>query len=199
VSYTGIPAEPLASALFLLLALGAAGVVHVWWLRRVTTGFLMRPLDCGLSFRRRRIFGDNKRLRGMVAMPVAAAAIFWLAGSLSETLPMWLALGMWDLSPGRLALLGGAAGLAFMVGELPNSFFKRQLGIAPGQLPQRGWARWLCPLLDRIDSILGTLLVVSLLVPVSVMTWFWLMLIGPAVHALFSAVLFRLRIKERAL
>jgi len=159
----------------------------------------MQPLDLGLSYRRQRIFGDNKRLRGLVAMPAAAMAIFWAAGSLRETLPAWLARGLWDLPPEHYALLGFLAGLAFMLAELPNSFFKRRLGIPPGQLPRTGWARLACSLVDRIDSVLGTLVVVSLLVPVSAMTWFWVLLIGPGVPALFSSVLFRLHVKERIL
>ena len=132
-------------------------------------------------------------------MPVAAAASFWLAGSLRDMLPAWLERGLWDVSPGHYALLGFAAGLTFMLAELPNSFFKRRLGILPGESPQAGWARLVCPLLDRIDSILGTLIAVSLLVPVSPVTWLWVLLIGPGVHALFSTVLFRLHVKERAL
>ena len=197
----GSPAAPpgLSSALFLVLAMSAAGAAHVWWLRQASSGFLMQPMDFGRRVRGRRVFGDNKRVRGLVAMPLAAAASFALLGSLRTALPEWLARGMWEISTGQYALLGLAAGLAFMLAELPNSFIKRQLGVAPGAMPERGWARFLCPLLDRFDSVLGVLLVVSLLVPVAAMTWVWVLLVGPAVHALFSALLYRLGVKARAL
>ena len=191
--------QGLASAVSLLLAMSAAGAVHVWWLKWASADVVMQPLDFGRRFRGRRIFGDNKRLRGLIVMPLAAAASFALLGGLREQLPDWLAVGMWDISAGQYGLLGLAAGLAFMLAELPNSFIKRQLGVAPGEMPDRGWGRFLCPLLDRFDSVLGVLIVVSLLVPVSAMTWVWVLLIGPGVHALFSALLYRLGVKARAL
>jgi hypothetical protein len=47
------------------------------------------------------------------------------------------------------------------VGELPNSFAKRQLGIAPGALGQgaRGKVFWV---VDQLDSLAGMLLFVSI-------------------------------------
>ena len=193
------PLESLSAAVFLLLSMSAAGAVHVWWLTWATSDLLMQPLDFGRTFRGRRIFGDNKRVRGLIAMPIASGAMFALLGGLHRQLPDWLARGMWDLSTGRYALLGVAAGLAFMLAELPNSFLKRQLGVAPGETPGEGLARVLCVLLDRFDSILGVLVVISLLVPTLPLTWAWVLFIGPGVHALFSALLFRLGVKARAL
>ena len=193
------PLEALSPALFLLLSMSAAGAVHVWWLTWATSDFLMQPLDFGRTFRGRRIFGDNKRLRGLIAMPIASGAIFALLGGLQEQLPDWLTRGMWDLSTGQYALLGLAAGLAFMLAELPNSFLKRQLGVAPGEMPGEGFERMLCVFLDRFDSVLGVLIVISLLVPTLPLTWAWVLFIGPGVHALFSALLYRLGVKARAL
>jgi CDP-2,3-bis-(O-geranylgeranyl)-sn-glycerol synthase len=54
-------------------------------------------------------------------------------------------------------------------------------------------------LLDRFDSVLGVLIVLSLLVPVPASTWVWVLLIGPGVHAIFSILLHRLGVKARAL
>ena len=47
-------------------------------------------------------------------------------------------------------LLGGLLGIAYVVAELPNSAFKRRLGIAPGQLPARN--RFWFALMDQADS-----------------------------------------------
>jgi hypothetical protein len=66
-------------------------------------------------------------------------------------------------------------------------------------VPGKGWSRAACLLLDRFDSALGVLVVVSVLAPVPAMTWLWVLLIGPGLHALFSALLFRIGVKERAL
>ena len=86
-----------------------------------------------------------------------------------------------------------------MLAELPNSFVKRQLDIDPGE-PGAG------PLLyvvffvvDRCDSVLGVLVVASVLVPVRPQTWLWVLVLGPCLHAAFSVLLHRLGVKARAL
>ncbi len=104
---------------------------------------------------------------------------------------------LWQLSLAGYAALGMAAGFGFMAGELPNSFVKRQLGIAPGELPKGRWSRRLCSITDRLDSALGGLLLVSLIVPLPWRTWLIMLLVGPVVHSLFSALLYLLGVKKR--
>jgi CDP-2,3-bis-(O-geranylgeranyl)-sn-glycerol synthase len=191
--------EPFAAALFLVLAMSAAGCVHVAWLKSAASRRLAQPIDGGLTVRGRRLFGENKRLRGFVAMPLAGAAVFALLGALREAMPAWLAAGMWPLSPAQYAALGFACGLAFMLAELPNSFVKRQLGVAPGEPPASPMLRAVFFVVDRCDSVLGVLVVASLLVPVQAATWLWVLLLGPCLHAAFSVILHRLGEKARAL
>jgi CDP-2,3-bis-(O-geranylgeranyl)-sn-glycerol synthase len=137
--------------------------------------------------------------RGLMVMPVAAAGAFAGLAYFRDELPGWLGRGMWPLPPTSFAMLGLASGLAFMLAELPNSFLKRQLDVAPGQAPTRRAVAALCFVLDRIDSTIGVLLVLSLLVPVPPQTWLWALLIGAAAHGLFSMLLHALHIKARPL
>jgi hypothetical protein len=67
----------------------------------------------------------------------------------------------------RYAVLGALGGPRIHAGELPNSFVKRQLDIAPGSTHREGADRrrpsrspWI-----GFDSILGMLLAVSLAAP----------------------------------
>ena len=53
-----------------------------------------------------------------------------------------------------------------MAGELPNSFIKRQLDIAPGQASRGSFAYAAQFAIDRLDSIAGMLLALRLVVPV---------------------------------
>ena len=99
----------------------------------------------------------------------------------------------------QYALLGLACGLAFMLAELPNSFVKRQLGIGPGLPASRPLLRAVFFVVDRCDSVLGVLIAASLLVPLPAATWYWVLLLGPCVHAVFSVMLHRLGVKARAL
>ena len=191
--------EALARAVFLVLAMSLAGILHVLWLRAPLSQRFAWPVDCGLTFRGRRLFGANKRLSGFMVLPPAAAASFALLGSLYKTMPTSITDGLWPLSTVQYAGLGMVCGLAFMLAELPNSFFKRQLDIAPGQAPPQRPLRWVVMLVDRMDSVVGVLLVASALVPLSVATWMLVLAFGSVMHAVFSIVLHVLGIKARAL
>jgi CDP-2,3-bis-(O-geranylgeranyl)-sn-glycerol synthase len=101
-------------------------------------------------------------------------------GASREHLPSWLTQGVWPPQPAQFALLGFACGLAFMLAELPNSFVKRQLDVVPGQPPSSPSLRAVFFVIDRCDSVLGVLIVASLLVPVQALTWVWVLVLGRA-------------------
>jgi CDP-2,3-bis-(O-geranylgeranyl)-sn-glycerol synthase len=105
---------------------------------------LARPIDGGRTFRGRRVLGDHKTWRGLVAGIVAAVLVFGLQRALDEAgIGRGLALVDYDahgLWPGFLLGLGTG------VGDAVKSFFKRQIGIAPG-------ASW--PVFDQLDFMVG--------------------------------------------
>ncbi|MDD5058877.1 MAG: hypothetical protein PHQ60_13490 [Sideroxydans sp.] len=187
----------LPCAVFLLLALGLAGVAHVLWLRSAWSTPFALPLDGGMHLRGHRLFGANKMLRGLMMMPPATAATFALFAANREHLPAWLASGIWDMPTTQLAAVGFVCGTAFMLAELPNSFFKRQLDVAPGEAPASPLLRGLCLLIDRSDSTLGVLIALSIMLPLQPMVWLWALLLGSGLHWLFSIWLYRLKIKRR--
>jgi hypothetical protein len=189
-------ADPLSCAALLLIAFIAAGTAQTVWLRSPVSRRFGWPLDLGLTLRGRRLFGENKTVRGFVVLVPAAAASFFLLGSFAQDAPGFLA-GAWDLSPRTYGLLGFWAGLGFMLGELPNSFVKRQLDIAPGAAPRRPAARVLSFAVDRLDSLAGMAVAVSLAVPTPWQTWVYLAVFGPAVHWSFSVVLYWWGVKGR--
>jgi CDP-2,3-bis-(O-geranylgeranyl)-sn-glycerol synthase len=175
-----------------------AGAVHTLWLRSPLSRPLAVPIDGGVTFRGRRLLGENKTLRGFAAIVPATGAAFaglgWALGAGGTVGPA----GLWALGPAELGLLGLAAGFGFMAGELPNSFAKRQLGIAPGAAPRGRLARAVCLAADRLDSIVGMLATVSLIVPTPWLVWAYVLAIGPAIHLGFSALLFAVGVKARA-
>lgn len=132
-------------------------------------------------------------------MPIAAAVVFAGLAYVRDVLPDGLTRGMWILPPLSFAVLGFASGLAFMLAELPNSFLKRQLNVAPGEAPPRPLLAMLCFVLDRTDSVIGVLLALSVLVSIAPMTWLWALLLGSAAHWLFSLLLYLLQVKARPL
>ena len=99
-------------------------------------------------------------------IPAAAVALPLVASVLDRVLPS--PSGLWPLGPSGYAALGAWSALGFMLGELPNSFVKRQLDIAPGETGPGG-GRWQLAA-DRLDSGVGLLLAASLVVHVPVIT-----------------------------
>jgi hypothetical protein len=191
-----MPPEPTRIALFLLSTFVLAGTAQVTWLASRWSRRFAIPLDGGVTFRGRRVFGENKTIRGLIVMVPATAASFALVARLAgHGRPD--AVGLWALATWQYALLGAWVGLGFMLGELPNSFLKRQLDIAPGgRADSTASAVWQF-IGDRADSGIGMLCALSLAVPTPWQTWLLVLVAGSAIHWSFSLVLFVLRVKPR--
>lgn len=190
--------DPLVEAVFIVVAFVLAGLAHSTWLGSRLSSRLSMPVDGGLRIRGRRAFGDNKTVRGFVVMiPAAAIAFYGVFSVLSITTPR-VADQLWPLSRAGYLALGAWAGFGFMAGELPNSFVKRQLDIAPGQPARSNIGVIISFVVDRLDSIVGMLLALSLAAPTPWKTWLFVLLIGPGVHLAFSVLLYRIGVKERA-
>jgi hypothetical protein len=186
--------DPLACGWFLLLAFVVAGTAQTAWFASPVSRRFAQPLDAGLSLRGRRLFGENKTRRGFVVMVPAAAAGFALLGMLAGDPAT---LGLWPLSIPGYALAGAVAGFGFMAGELPNSFVKRQLDIAPGDAVRGPLASACQFTIDRLDSGIGMLVALSLVVAVPWRTAAVVLIVGPFIHWTFSVAMFRLGLKPR--
>jgi CDP-2,3-bis-(O-geranylgeranyl)-sn-glycerol synthase len=138
-----------ASLLVFVPVLGSfiahAPVLRYGWLPR-----LCRPVDGGATLFGRRVFGDNKTWRGAIVMA---------AGVLAATLLLSSSKAYWSRLPAELQhigplLTGVLLGLGTILGELPGSLVKRQLGIAPGE--QQGTLLGaLLSLWDQGDFVFG--------------------------------------------
>jgi hypothetical protein len=116
------------SGLLVFVAVLGAPVLHAPVLALDLLEPLKRPLDGGASIGGRRVFGDNKTWRGalfMICGPALAALALTRWPAFRDALPD-------DVADSAPLLWGGLVGLGVVVGELPNSFLKRRLGIAPG-------------------------------------------------------------------
>jgi len=114
--------------LLLFLPLLGSLVLHAPVLRFNLLRCLKHPIDGGRTYRGRRVFGDNKTWRGALVM---------LSGTVFATVVLSRVRAYWALLPMPIQAAGPwrfglLLGLGTVLGELPNSFVKRQLGIAPG-------------------------------------------------------------------
>lgn len=190
--------DPGICAAFLLVAFTLAGVAQTIWLRSSWSRRWAKPIDGGRCWRGRRLFGDHKTWKGFLVMtPATALAFLGLALAIGAANPESPGF-VWPLSNLEYLALGAWAGLGFMLGELPNSFLKRQLGIQPGESSKSVAGRWFGAFVDQIDSVLGALCALACAVPVPWQTWVILLVTGPVVHWLFNVALWLLGVKRRA-
>jgi hypothetical protein len=187
---------PLAIALWIIAPILLAGLTHVAIIRLgLFRSLAAVPLDGGLTVQGRRLFGENKTLRGALAM-VGATAL-WVF------LQSWVALHVgWaaGLPPAfesaHPVCWGVLAGAGYVVGELPNSFIKRRLGIAAGAAATGGAQRFFW-VIDQIDSLAGVLL---FLLPVwrpSLAVVAALLILTLLIHPVVALIMFCLGLKSR--
>ena len=190
--------DPVACGLFLVTGFTLSGLAHTAWLAAPLSRRFAVPLDGGRALGGRPILGAHKTVRGFLVMVPATGVSFTALAALVSARPGLVAAGLWPLAPASYGLLGAWAALGFMAGELPNSFVKRRLGVAPGEAAAGRRLRAVFLVADRFDSTAGMLLALALAVPVSWQVCLFVLLAGPLVHAGFSAALFLLRVKARA-
>ena len=136
------------SALWVFVPVLGAAIAHAPVLTFDLAGPLKRPLDFGATIGGKRVFGDNKTWRGALFMTggvIAAAALLSLWPWYWHHLPDEIE----DAGPWLYGLL---LGLGVVIGELPNSFVKRRLDIAPGT-QMRGPAGVLISIYDQADFV----------------------------------------------
>jgi hypothetical protein len=166
-------------AIWVFLPVLGAALAHAPVLALDLLKPLKCPLDGGLRWRGRRLFGDNKTWRGAVVM---------ISGILAATLLLslwdwwWAELpdGIRDAGPLLFGLLLGAG---TVLGELPNSFLKRRLDIPPGE--QRGL---LFTIYDQADFVLVIWLVLLPLWVMSVWQALFVFAVVTAVHLVINVV-----------
>jgi hypothetical protein len=139
-----------AQALYLFAPLLFAAAIAAVVQRRDLLSWLRRPIDAGKTLRGKRWLGDSKTWRGVViavgGCTAAIAAQKYIIGIRAAQLAL---VDYRDISVLGFGLaMGGGA----MLGELPNSFVKRRIGIAPGKTA-RGPLAVLFYVWDQIDML----------------------------------------------
>lgn len=153
---TWLVREFVATA-WLLAPLLVGALLHGLCMKYGWLGPLARPIDGGRRWRGRPIFGHSKTFRGPVCVAAGAAAGFAVQEPLLAQVD---ALGALIAGAPPPWWLGGLAGAAAELSELPNSFVKRRLGIEPGG-SGRGALAAVFYAWDQLDLLLGFWLVLA--------------------------------------
>ncbi|MBR9700074.1 CDP-archaeol synthase [Candidatus Woesearchaeota archaeon] len=107
------------------------------------------PLDHKLKQRGKRLMGDHKTYRGLFIGVITGIFLAFVQQSLLNV--SWFnSISVIDYS--RPVLLGTLMGLGAMIGDAVASYFKRMLGIKPGD-------KWIP--FDQLDFVAGALIFVA--------------------------------------
>jgi hypothetical protein len=177
----------LPAVAYLLLPLLGGALAGGLCIRFGWLATLARPLDGGRLLRGKPLFGRHKTFRGVVAAALGTALFCGLQVDVMHAIPALRALELADYARFNGWWLGLGWGLAASLSELPNSLLKRQLGIAPGE-PGSGMALVVFYVLDQVDCLLGTWLVLAWVIPVTFARVALSLLIVFATHQLVTAV-----------
>jgi len=140
------------------------------------------PLDFGKSLHGRRIFGDNKRWRGVITGTLVGGIVAYIEAitvfKVSFNAPWQLTLSF---------ATGLLLGFGALMGDAVESFFKRQFGVPPG----KSWFPF-----DQIDYIVGGLVVSFPFVHVKLVDYLWVFVVWWCMHLIFSYIGYLLHLKD---
>jgi len=132
-----------------------AGIGQVAILKAGLLPRLAVPLDLGVRWRGKPLLGPRKTWRGVILMTTLSALTSRAQAMAARRNPSLRGICPFDYRHNNPWLLGGTLGLGYCIAELPNSFVKRRLGIAPAQTSPR--LAWLQYVIDQSDSVAGCL------------------------------------------
>lgn len=181
------PLMYLLLALYLQIPVVIGGVWHMVVVSKDQLSFLKKPIN-------QTLFGTNKTWRGMVVVPLLTAIgglCLWPAEYVLEALT-----GQGLLSAYELWYVGLVAGVGYVLAELPNSFYKRRIGIQPGEVPED--KKYWFIALDQLDSAIGVALAYWLVLGVSFETMWIYIITFPITALLVKQWLFNNNLKSSA-
>src|SRR2546430_17232400 len=132
-----------------------AGLGQVVVLKTGVLASLAVPIDGGLRRCGKPVLGPRKTWRGVVVMSTLSALVAGGQALAARRSARLRALSPFDYGRTNPWLVGFALRVGYCAAELPNSFVKRRLDIAPAGTSDR-WRR-LQYLVDQSDSVAGCL------------------------------------------
>jgi hypothetical protein len=185
----------LLRATWLVLPVVLAGMGHVAVLKSNALSSLAVPIDGGARWRGRPVFGANKTWRGVVLMTGLTALASGTQAALARRNRWMSALDVLQSARVNAWLTGALCGLTYCLAELPNSFVKRQLDIAPGARATR--SSRLQYVVDQADSVAGCLLALRLLYRAAADELITAFAIGLTIHIGIDQLIYAIGIKSR--
>jgi CDP-archaeol synthase len=181
---------------WLILPVVLAGLGHVAVLKTRFLNSLAVPIDGGARWRGRPLFGANKTWRGVAVMTGLTALASGIQAGLGRRNRWASALEAQQSAKVNAWAAGAVCGLTYCIAELPNSFVKRRLGIAPGSHAiRRGRIQYL---VDQADSVAGCMIPLRLLYGSGAGELFTAFALGMTIHIGIDQLIYAIGVKSRA-
>lgn len=190
----------IVSMYITLMPVILAGVANMKFLKTGCLSNWTAPIDAGLVWRDgERLFGRNKTWRGAFGMTLCSVAAMLVWGYFCSLFPFFERYNQfYAFQPNHFSFnlsAGFWLGVMYILFELPNSFWKRRRGVAPGAAAQAEH-RWRYMWLDQMDSLFGCAWVVSWYFPLSLGMYLGYVFLGAATHLAINHALVALGWKK---
>jgi len=140
-----------------------AAIFHMFIVKMNYFSWMTYPLDHHKMYNGKPVFGPNKTYRGLVVMIVAAVFFSFIYSILLTKNVNLQEYDLLHITTANFVFYGVLFGFGYVIGELPNSFHKRQAGVAAGKANTV-----VMHIIDQVDSVFTVML---LLVFFSSFTW----------------------------
>ena len=175
------------------------GIANMFFCKSSLFMSLNRPIDCNVCLKdNRRLFGDNKTIKGFlgyIIIMIISQIIFSLINKLFQLEEYNYLYVNHNNALSYNIIVGFLLGFVYAIFELPNSFFKRRIGISPGENPEGVW-KYFFIIIDQIDSLVGCVLIICLLYKFNIGFYLRYLLYGGIIHLLLNRMLYIIKLKK---
>lgn len=148
------------------------------------------PADFKLTFRKKRLLGSHKTIRGFILGIFMATLGVYFQIFIYENFSFMREILPIDYSAINPIVFGFLSGCGALVGDGVKSFFKRQVGFVPG----RSWTPF-----DQIDYVLGGIVFTWLYIPLSFNQYLLIFILWFLIHPASTFIAFLLKLKRKPL
>lgn len=181
--------QNLFLAVWFFLPAGLANMIPIIVAKLPVIKYWDAPIDCGKTYRGKRLLGSHKTWRGLVSGIILATLTLWVQQMLvAHYAELQNLTHQVDYASLPVLIVGPLFGIGALGGDALESFFKRQKGVAPGH----GWFPF-----DQTDYIIGGALATAPYVRLSILQYVELLILWLIVHLIASYIGFLLHFKER--
>ena len=181
-----------------MLPLVLSGIVNMLFVRTKVYKRYKYPIDCNKNWiDGKRIFGENKTIIGFISMIIFYGIFQVLWGLICNDIGLNSRNDLYLIYENTVSfnfMVGLLFGFAYMIFELPNSFIKRRLDIAPGKT--NTGIKGIFFIIDQIDSLIGVFIVLMVFNNMSFKRYMAYLIVGGFTHIFVNGILFCMKIRR---